>query len=141
MRSKVATTLVTAMFLLFAACSPVATPSPTPPTETASPAATPTPAATGTVSTAACVEAATGTPVTIAEFAFDPADLAVKAGTTVTWTNRDPVGHTATADDGSFDCRPLPNGASLSFTFETAGTYEYHCAIHPSIKGRITVNP
>ena len=60
-------------------------------------------------------------------------------GTTVTWTNEDATGHTATADDGSFDCRPLPNGASLSFTFTTPGQYDYHCAIHPTIKGRITV--
>ena len=147
MRSKVPLVVVASTLLVFAACSPAATtaPSATPPTGLG----TPTPGATGTPSETAsptevaggCTEGATGAQtVTIKDFAFDPADLTVAAGTTVTWTNADATGHTATADDGSFDCRPLAGGASRSFTFATPGTFDYHCAIHgPTMAGRITV--
>ncbi len=94
----------------------------------------------------------TGTPaqggnaVIIQNFAFVPPTLQVSAGTTVTWTNRDSVDHqiindaTGQAAQGAlFMSNPLPQGATYSFTFATAGTYAYHCNIHPSMKGTITV--
>jgi len=143
-RSQVPLFVVTSTLLLFAACSPAATtlPSATPPAETATPGASETPSETASPTEVAggCTEGATGTQtVTIKVFAFDPSDLSVAVGTTVTWTNEDATGHTATADAGSFDCRPISGGASMSFTFTTPGTYDYHCAIHPTMKGRITV--
>jgi len=67
--------------------------------------------------------------------------LSIKVGTTVTWTNKDAVAHTVTSDDGtSFNSGNLANGQTLSFTFNTPGSWTYHCAIHPSMKGTITVS-
>jgi plastocyanin len=77
--------------------------------------------------------------VAIVDFAFDPAELSVAAGTTVTWTNRDTVPHTATGDDGSFDTGTLDPGASASHTFATAGTFAYFCAFHPNMTGTVIV--
>jgi plastocyanin len=77
--------------------------------------------------------------VTIAGFAFSPAALTIEAGTTVTWTNQDSATHTATADDGSFDTGDIAQGASASVTFDTPGTFTYHCSIHPNMVASITV--
>lgn len=76
---------------------------------------------------------------TISDFAFQPGSIAVTAGDTISWTNDDAAPHTATADDGSFDTGQLAKGASGSHTFTTAGTFAYHCAIHPSMHGTVTV--
>jgi plastocyanin len=76
---------------------------------------------------------------TIADFAFQPGSITVTAGDTISWTNDDAAPHTATADDGSFDTGQLAKGASGSHTFMTAGTFAYHCAIHPSMHGTVTV--
>ena len=80
--------------------------------------------------------------VTIQNFAFGPADISVKVGTKVTWTNKDSAAHTVTETDGqdgpqSSDLSP---DATYSFTFTKAGTYHYHCAIHPSMTGTVTVS-
>ena len=66
--------------------------------------------------------------VTIANFAFDPADVEVAAGTTVTWTN-----------DDSFESEDMSQGDTFDHTFDAAGTFDYICAIHPSMKGTVTV--
>jgi plastocyanin len=76
---------------------------------------------------------------TIVGFAFHPASVTVTAGETISWTNEDSATHTATADDGSFDTGQLAKGASGSHTFATAGTFAYHCTIHPSMHGTVTV--
>lgn len=77
-------------------------------------------------------------------FAFSPATLTIKAGTTVTWKNATAVGHTVTSDDGkSFDSgtsNPIAaQGGTFSFTFTKAGTFPYHCEIHPFMKATIIV--
>lgn len=77
--------------------------------------------------------------ISIEGFAFGPADITVPVGTTVTWTNNDGPPHTVTADDGSFESENLATGDTFSFTFDTPGTYTYHCAIHPSMTATITV--
>ena len=77
--------------------------------------------------------------VAISGFAFSPKTITVTVGDTVTWTNSDPTAHTATADDGSFDTGTLGNGATGSATFATAGTFAYHCKIHPNMKATIEV--
>jgi plastocyanin len=82
---------------------------------------------------------ASATAVTISGFAFGPVSISVPAGSTVTWTNQDATAHTVTADDGSFDSGSLAQGATFSQTFDTPGTYTYHCAIHSSMTGTITV--
>ena len=80
---------------------------------------------------------ASGTAVSIANFAFNPADVTVKVGQSVTWTNNDTTTHTVTGAD--FDSGPLAPGATYSHTFATAGTFDYHCSIHTSMTGKVTV--
>lgn len=77
--------------------------------------------------------------VAIAGFAFSPNTVTVNVGDTVTWTNNDGASHTATADGGSFDTGNLANGASGAETFSTAGTFPYHCSIHPNMTGTVVV--
>lgn len=85
--------------------------------------------------------ATSGPAVTIAMFVFQPGSLSVSAGTKVTWTNTDEILHTVTAGSGSEDATGLYDGqlpdagATFSFTFEKAGTYEYFCDRHPSVPG------
>jgi LPXTG-motif cell wall-anchored protein len=77
--------------------------------------------------------------VTIADFAFASPSTTVRIGQTLTWTNRGPSSHTATAGDGSFDTGVLRKGASASHRFTRAGTFTYMCTIHPSMKGSVRV--
>jgi plastocyanin len=79
--------------------------------------------------------------VVIENFAFSPADITVKKGTTVSWTNKDSATHTVTENDGKTgpDSGNLATGKSYSFTYNTVGTFKYHCAIHPNMVGTVTV--
>lgn len=78
--------------------------------------------------------------IDIKDFAFSPARISVKAGTTVTWMNSDNAPHTVTSDSGDLLRSPtLARGQSFSFTFTTPGTASYHCAVHPMMKGTVTV--
>lgn len=77
--------------------------------------------------------------VTIANMAFTPATITVTPGTTVTWNNNDNMTHTVTADDDSFDSGNIGAGSSFTKMFSVAGTYKYHCSIHPSMLGTVTV--
>jgi len=77
--------------------------------------------------------------VTIADFAFDPAELEVAAGATVTWTNNDSATHTVESDDETLMSDDLPNGATYEMTFDEPGTYEYVCGIHPNMAGTVIV--
>ena len=83
--------------------------------------------------------AAADTAITIQGFAFGPATITIPVGTKVTWTNNDPATHTVTSDTGAFDSKNMANGASFSFTFTQAGSYAYHCAIHPRMVATIVV--
>jgi len=107
-----------------------------PTTAAATTAAPATTAAGGAATTAA---AAGGSTITVADFAFSPPELTVKAGTAVEVKNTQGVSHTFTADDGSFDLELDPNGGGGTHTFATAGSFPYHCTIHPSMKGTVTV--
>jgi plastocyanin len=79
--------------------------------------------------------------VMIQNFAFSPADITVKKGTTVTWTNNDSATHTVTETDGKTgpDSGDLAPSKTYSFTYNTAGTFAYHCSIHASMTGTVTV--
>ena len=77
--------------------------------------------------------------VNITNHAFDPAQLDVTAGTTVTWTNEDTEAHTVTADNGLFDSGVLEPGQSYSIWLGGSGTVTYHCDIHPDMKGSVVV--
>ncbi len=104
-------------------------------------ASSPTTAAGSTA--AAPAAAAGGSAVTIDNFAFSPTPLKVKAGTKVTVTNKDSTTHTWTADSGDTTTWTSPDlspGSSFSFTFSKAGTYSYHCKIHPSMTGTVVVS-
>jgi plastocyanin len=78
--------------------------------------------------------------VTISNFAYSPAQLTVTQGQSVTFVNQDDVGHTVTAEDGSFDSKMLDKNKSWTFKFDKAGTYKYYCTVHPSMHGIITVS-
>jgi plastocyanin len=77
---------------------------------------------------------------TIEGFAFNPGNIEVAAGTTVTWTNNDSTAHTVTADDGSFQSGRLEQGDTFSYTFDTAGTFSYHCEYHANMTATVTVS-
>jgi plastocyanin len=122
-------------------------------------------AAPGLAAAAACgggsspTSGSTGGPrVTIQDFSFSPTTLTIKTGTTVTWTNNGPSAHTTTSDTMTWDSPTLsgpssgdPYGGGMpagtfQFTFNTPGTYRYHCSNHPpalyaGFTGTITVTP
>lgn len=77
--------------------------------------------------------------IVIQNFAFEPSTLTVKAGTKVTWVNRDDEPHTATATDKRFNSKALENGDRFSTEFTQPGTYKYYCALHPKMTGQVIV--
>ena len=78
--------------------------------------------------------------VSIDNFTFSPQTLTVKAGTTVTWTNKDDIPHgIASANNAFTRSKALDTDDSYSFTFTTPGTYQYFCYIHPHMMGTIVV--
>ena len=85
-----------------------------------------------------------GDAVSIAGFAFQPDTLEVSAGSTVTWTNEDSVGHTVTAgspdDPGEEFAESVDGGGEAAVTFDEAGTFPYFCSIHPNMTGEIVVS-
>lgn len=97
--------------------------------------------------TPAPVTSGTGTPITIpmgaetlGNRAFNPDAVDVAVGTTVTWTNTDSVAHTSTSDGAGWNSGAIAPRAQFSTTFQNAGTFPYHCAIHPGMVGTITVH-
>ena len=86
-----------------------------------------------------------GTPVTgvphmnMQHFAYQMANIQVRAGTTVTWTNQDNVPHSVTFKNGIKDSGLLSQGQSFSYTFNTPGTYQYYCTVHPYMVATVTV--
>lgn len=102
------------------------------PSITAPPAGTPAPA-TGSPA------AVTGDAVSIDNFAFVPATLTVRAGSTVTWTNHDEEPHTVAASDGSFHSPGMDAQATYSHKFPTAGKFDYVCSIHPFMHATVVV--
>jgi plastocyanin len=77
--------------------------------------------------------------VAIQDFQFAPASITVKAGEHVTFQNHGNAVHTATADDGYFDSDTIASGTGYTVHFAEAGTHAFHCKIHPSMKGTVTV--
>lgn len=82
--------------------------------------------------------------VTIKTFAFQPSPIKISAGTAVTWTNEDDILHTVTAGergaaDAAFDEDLDGPGSRATLTFDTPGTFAYHCSIHPGMDAAITV--
>ncbi len=77
--------------------------------------------------------------VSIVSRAYQPAELMVEAGQTVTWTNRGFGPHTVTAATGEFDSGRINAGESFKVAFATPGTFAYACTIHPSMHGKVSV--
>jgi amicyanin len=77
----------------------------------------------------------------IANFVFEPKELVVTVGTTVTWVNADDVPHmvTSTASPPLFSSQALDTNDTFSFVFKTAGTYDYYCKLHPTMIGKVVV--
>lgn len=73
-------------------------------------------------------------------YLFSPADIVVKAGATVTWTNSDSFTHSVRLIDSGQVAGIMKPGDTVRFTFATAGTYRYDCSFHPqNMKGTVTV--
>ncbi len=83
-------------------------------------------------------DAGGGAEIVISEFAFSEG-ITVPVGTTVIVRNEDSAGHTVTADDGSFDSGRIDGGSTSEVTFTAAGTFTFHCEVHPAMSGTITV--
>ena len=79
--------------------------------------------------------------VKIDNFTFEPKEMEIAVGTTVTWTNADDVPHTATSKDDpqTFDSGALDTDEKFSFTFTKPGKYAYYCKVHPHMTGVVTV--
>jgi plastocyanin len=105
-----------------------------PPTSTA-PSPAPAPTAGGVVSSVAIP----GGAETLGNRAYSPDSLSVATGSTVTWTNTDVIAHTSTSDGNAWNSQTILPGGRFSFTFQTAGTYTYHCTIHPGMVGTVMV--
>jgi plastocyanin len=76
--------------------------------------------------------------VHIDNFVFEPAQLTVKVGQTVTWTNRDDIPHTVVCA-GKFRSKTMDTDGTFSFTFTSAGEYKYFCSLHPHMTGAVKV--
>jgi amicyanin len=72
---------------------------------------------------------------------FTPGELTVAPGTTVTWVNNEMMPHNVVDSNKSFRSKILSKDGNFSFTFTTAGDYNYACLIHPNMKGKIIVKP
>lgn len=105
-------------------------------------ATTDAPTATDSGSDSAPSDAAGGDVVTIAQSRFDPAELVVTAGTTVSFENTDSFDHTVTSRDDSaqsFDSGAFGADSDFTVTFDEPGTYAYFCQIHPTMRASIVV--
>jgi plastocyanin len=87
-----------------------------------------------------------GTPVSIVSgastmtaTAYSPNPLNVTVGTTVTWTNNDNTSHTSTANNGQWSSPVIGPSGQFSTTFTSAGSFSYHCTIHPGMVGTVNV--
>jgi len=82
-----------------------------------------------------------GAQVAIVGSSFQPAEIVINAGETVTWINEDPISHDVASDDGqTFESPLLGQGDTYSFTFEAPGSYPYHCPIHPFMTAVVIVD-
>ena len=122
--------LVVAAFAV-AACSNAATSAPTTGGSVA-PAGSDGGAGAGGVCATAEAGATAAVSAEIADFAYSPDPVTAKVGDVIGWTNGDSAPHTVTLDDGSCDTGNLSQGATGLLVFNVAGTYTYHCNVHPS---------
>ena len=77
--------------------------------------------------------------VKIDNFTFNPQQITVKAGDTVTWVNHDDIPHTVTSKTMAFRSKAIDSDDKFSFTFATPGSFDYFCSLHPIMTGTIVV--
>jgi plastocyanin len=123
--------LVSSIVMFATACggsysSPSTSPSPTP---------SPTPTPGGPSSSVAIPAGA----ASLGNGAYTPDGLNIAVGTTVTWMNTDSISHTSTSDVSGWNSGVVSPGGQFSFAFQTAGTFPYHCTIHPGMVGTVVV--
>lgn len=106
---------------------------------TANPASGQSPAETSVGSSNASGAPIQTSQINISNFSFNPNSLTIKKGIKTTWSNNDSVPHTITSDSGIFNSQTLQPGDTFSFTFEEAGSFPYHCSIHPNMKATVVV--
>ncbi len=109
-----------------AGCGQGSSPSPTGPSPTPSPSS----------STVSIVSGASSK----GAGAYSPNPITIATGMTVTWMNNDSITHTSTSDTNAWDSGNIAAGGSFSHTFSSAGTFTYHCMIHPGMTGTVTVH-
>lgn len=103
---------------------------------TTSPSPTPSPAPTTGASSSVTIPVGAQS---LGNRAYTPDDINVAVGATVTWMNTDSVSHTSTSDATEWDSGIVAPGRQFSVAFPTAGTFKYHCAIHPGMVGTVVV--
>jgi plastocyanin len=96
--------------------------------------------AVGVLSAATARAEGAASAVTIDNFAFTPFSLTVKPGSTVTWTNRDDIPHVVMLTDLKLRSKTLDTDETFSHRFDAAGKFDYFCALHPHMKGTVTVS-
>jgi plastocyanin len=79
--------------------------------------------------------------VHIENFTFNPAEITVKPGTTVTWDNADDIPHSIVEDNTKFRSVALDSSEKFSMTFVDVGEIDYFCGLHPHMKGKVFVRP
>src|SRR5665647_3010871 len=127
--------------LLVAGCTSTSNPSPSPSTATVSTATT---AATSNATTSIATSSpnpstsAASQTVVMQGFTFQPASITIQTGASVTWRNDDSVSHQIVSNTNAFSSPVLNAGGSYTHVFDQAGTYSYHCGIHPYMTGTIT---
>jgi plastocyanin len=92
------------------------------------------------ISAHARMAAAEGAEVVIDNFTFSPTPLTVKAGTTVTWVNRDDIPHSIVCPDLKMTSHPMDSDDTFSHRFEKIGTFDYLCGLHPHMHGQVVVS-
>jgi plastocyanin len=123
--------VISAILIFAAACGGGSSTSSTAPSPTPSP--TPTP---GGAASSVTIPAGAQS---LGNRAYAPDDLSVAVGSTVTWMNTDSIAHTSTSNAAGWDSGIVAPGAQFSVTFQTAGSFSYHCAIHPGMVGTVLV--
>jgi plastocyanin len=81
------------------------------------------------------------TVIEIANFTFNPPEVTIRPGTTVTWKNADDIPHSVVEDNTTFRSKALDTGETFAMTFANAGEIGYFCGLHPHMKGKIIVKP
>jgi plastocyanin len=123
---------VSAIVMFSIACSDSSSSSPSSP----SPTPSPTPTSGGPSSSVTIPVGAQS----LGNRAYTPDELDVAVGTTVTWMNTDSISHTSTSNAAAWDSGIIAPGGQFSVALQNAGTFQYHCAIHPGMVGTVVVH-